>query len=156
MALQFSVNFNVDKFQKGLDEVGTDLQNAMRTAINMAASMIQEQTREDIMKAGKFGETYLAGLTVRVEGNSIKTRLDAPGASVFQNGGTIKGRPLLWLPISGTDAVGTRARDYPGKLFSVNREAGGPPLLFSVSDHAPKYFGVPSVHIPKKFHLSEI
>jgi hypothetical protein len=156
MALEFSIKLNTKEFQAGLDEFGSDLQSAFNTAKNMAASMILDQSRTDIASAGRFGSSYLKGLTVKVEGNSIKTQLTSPGASVFQTGGTIHGKPLLWLPISGTDAVGTRAHDYPHKLFSVNRKAGGPPLLFSVADHAPKYFGVPSVHIPKKFHLSEI
>ena len=45
---------------------------------------------------------------------------------------------------------------FRSKLFSVNRKVGGPPLLFSMRDRSPKYFGIPSVEIPKKFHISEI
>lgn len=156
MPLEFSVKTNKQEFQGGLDEFGADLRSAFKTAQNMAASMMLEQTSKDISSAGKFGASYLKGLKVTVDGDTIRTTIDSPGANVFENGGTIHGNPLLWLPLSGTDAVGTPAGQYSHKLFSVNRKAGGPPLLFSIDDHAPKYFGVPYVTIPKKFHIAEI
>jgi len=143
------------KFQQNLAGLGDRIETALATAMNMAASMIREQTEADITSAGKFSSEGLS-VTVDDNGKTITTTLDMPGAALFESGGTIRGNPLLWLPISGTDAEGIQASDYGDKLFSVNRKAGGPPLLFSVRDHAPKYFGTPSVEMPKKFHLEEI
>jgi hypothetical protein len=54
------------------------------------------------------------------------------------------------------DAQGVRARDYPGKLFRVDRDGGKAPLLLGGSPATPKYFGKASVRIPKKFHLRDI
>jgi hypothetical protein len=74
---------------------------------------------------------------------------------VFEFGAVIKGRPLLWIPLSfAKDAIGKRARDYPGPLFRVDRKGKAPLLL--TTGGVPKYFGKESVKIPKKFHLRSI
>jgi hypothetical protein len=89
----------------------------------------------------------------------------------------------LWIPLSFAGVPeGMWARDYPGKLFRVERSARLPPLpaktakaigpvralsaqfstadkaplLFSATDRKPKYFGKPYVNIPQKFHLRSI
>ena len=142
-----------EKFAQNWSELGEHFDTAFSTALNMAASMIKEQSAADIESAGQFSSE---GLEVTVDDKTITTTLDMPGASLFESGGTIVGNPLLWLPISGTDAEGIRASNYGDKLFSVNRKAGGPPLLFSIRDKSPKYFGIASVNVPKKFHLGEI
>jgi hypothetical protein len=154
--VEFSITVDTDAFKKSLDEVSAKYEIAFKTALNMVASMIKERSDTDIQNAGKFSEAYTAGLKVTVDGNRVITMLDMPGANVFETGGTIQGNPLLWIPLSGTDAEGVRARDYGIGLFSVNRKSGGVPLLFSVQDRKPKYFGISSVNIPKKFHLQEI
>jgi hypothetical protein len=154
--VELSFKLNADGFKSSLEATAEEYEKAFATARNMIAGMLLEQVKTDIQSAGKFGSDYLSGLSVTVDDDTIKLTLDAPGANVFEEGGTIHGNPLLWLPISGTDAEGIQASSYADKLFSVNRKTGGVPLLFSVRDHAPKYFGVPSVNIPKKFHIREI
>jgi hypothetical protein len=41
-----------------------------------------------------------------------------------------------------------------GGLFSVQRQ-GKAPLLFSKQDQKPKFFGIESIHLRKRFHLKE-
>lgn len=154
--VELSFRINTEEFKKGLNETAEKYSAALKTAENMIASMLKQQISADIAGAGNFGSQYLNSLSVTVSDHTITTKIDAPGADIFESGGTIHGKPLLWLPISGTDAVGIEPKDYGDKLFSVNRHAGGPPLLFAIKDRAPKYFGVPSVNIPKKFHIAEI
>lgn len=154
--MELSIHINTDKFKRDLETAGEKHGNALKVAANMVASMLRQKVSADIAGAGNFGSEYLKGLSVTVEETTIKLKLEAPGADIFEKGGTIHGRPLLWLPLSGTDAVGIKASEYGDQLFSVNRLEGGVPLLFSIKDHAPKYFGVPSVKIPKKFHIAEI
>ncbi len=154
--MQISFTVKTDAFKTGIDNTRDRFDQAFATSLNMVASMMKEAVTNDIAGAGKFGSDYTDQLSVTVEGTKITTRIDAPGAALFERGGVIHGKPLLWLPISGTDAEGIQASNYGDKLFSVNRKAGGVPLLFSVKDHAPKYFGVPSVTISKKFHIAEI
>jgi hypothetical protein len=154
--MEFSITVDSEAFKKSLVDVSAKYETAFDTALNMIASMIKIRGDADIQGAGNFSEAYTAGLKVTVDGNRIITMLDEPGAGLFETGGTIQGNPLLWIPISGTDAAGIQAKNYGGGLFSVNRKAGGVPLLFSRRDRAPKYFGIASVNIPKKFHLEEI
>lgn len=156
MTLELSIEVDSDTFESSVREHADNFKSAFATAKNMIASMIRTRSAADISAAGHFGEDYTGALKVEVDGDTITTTLDAPGASIFETGGTIQGHPLLWIGISGTDAEGTRASAYGDGLFSVNRIAGGVPLLFSVTDHEPKFFGVSSVFIPKKFHLEEI
>ena len=156
MTLEISIEVESEEFKKGIENLSDRFEGAFDTAKNMIASMIKTQSTADIQSAGDFGTDYTGALTVEVDGDTITTTLDAPGASIFETGGTIHGNPLLWIGISGTDAEGTRASNYSDGLFSVNRKAGGVPLLFSMADRAPKFFGIPSVFIPKKFHLEEI
>lgn len=153
--MEFVLTIDAEAFKASLDTTGQKVDAAVKVAANMIASMMRDAVAADIQSAGKFGSTYLESLRVTAEDNVITTKLDAPGADLFEDGGTISGNPLLWLPISGTDAEGVQASNYGDKLFSVNRKDGGVPLLFSIKDRAPKYFGVPSVQIPKKFHIAE-
>jgi hypothetical protein len=154
--MEMSVTINSDAFLKSVDRVRDRYDQALGVSKNMIASMLRTEIAAAIQNAGGFGSKFLAGLSVTVDGDTITTKIDAPGAGLFETGGVIHGHPLLWLPLSGTDAVGTPASSYGDQLFSVNRKTGGVPLLFSIQDHAPKYFGVPSVNISKKFHIAEI
>lgn len=137
------------------------LNRTITAAMNMAASMILEAGRADIAAAGNFGESWTQGLKMEIEGSAPNMRMylthDKPGAAIFETGGTIRGGPLLWVPLSGTDAAGVRASAFGGGgLFSAKYpRLSGRPLLFSVADKKPRYFGIESVTIPKKFHLTE-
>lgn len=148
------------KFKQNLAGLHDRFQDALTAAVNMAASMIKAQGDADIASAGKFGARWTGGLHVDPDttiGNMrISMTHDVPYAGIFETGGEIRGAPLLWIPISGTDAQGTPASEYSGGLFSVNRKSGGRPLLFSIADKQPKYFGIESVTIPKLFHLGQI
>ena len=133
---------------------------AIDTAMNMARGMLEQTARADIGSAGNFGQRWTDGLKVTVEGSTPNMKLsmthDIPYASIFETGGTIHGNPFLWLPISGTDAENTRPANYSGGIFSARYpRTSGPPLLFAISDKLPRYFGVPSVTIPRKFRLRE-
>ena len=68
---------------------------------------------------------------------------------------TIFGKPLLWIPLSFSIAgqLKVRAKDYPGRLFRVDRSGKAPLLL---DENGPQYFGKASVRIPKKWRLRQI
>lgn len=153
---------NLPELWKGkLAGLADRLNKAIDTAMNMAASMMLQKGKTDIQSAGRFGQRWTDGLHVNVEGSAPNMRIymthDIPYASIFETGGVIAGSPLLWIPLSGSDAVGTRASAFGGGLFSARypRKDGGAPLLFSMADKQPRYFGVEEVTIPKKFQLTE-
>src|SRR5215471_15665364 len=70
----------------------------------LASGLIEEHGRDDIRQAGKFGTRWTDGLTARVTETkqtvSITVREAVPYWRVFQYGATIRGKPLLWIPLS--------------------------------------------------------
>lgn len=135
--------------------------DAARGAADDAVEYIVPRARQDIKSAGKFGSRWTQGFVGKVTegGGSIRVSFSeaVPYWRVFEFGAVIRGKPLLWIPLSfAKDAQGVRARDYPGKLFRVDRKSGGAPLLLGGNPATPKYFGKTSVKIPKKFHLRAI
>jgi len=134
------------------------VREAMTVAGTETATEIQDRSRADIASAGRFGPAWTDSLNSTVEENddgvAVVTTMEGPKWRLFEEGGVQQGQPLLWLPLSFSDAKGIRARDYPGELVRVDR-AGKSPLLVAPGD-GPKYVGLASVTIPKKFHLTEI
>lgn len=148
------------RWRAQMNRVSDRLGQVVTAAMNMAASMILAEGRKDIAGAGRFGRRWTEGLKVETEGAGPNMRLsmthDIPFAGIFETGGKISGSPMLWIPLSGTDAAGVRASAFGGGLFSAKYpRQSGRPLLFSVSDKKPRYFGIESVTIPKKFQLTD-
>jgi len=135
----------------------------IRDAAQDAAELINRTAQQDLKSSGNFG-AWMEGFktTVTEGGNNIRIASvmgDPTPAwwTVHQEGRTIQGKPLMWIPLSFADVPkGMWARDYPGGLFRVDRLAGGAPLLLSIADKQPKYSGHESVTIPKRLHLYEI
>jgi hypothetical protein len=148
------------KFKRNRVRDGELVLSAVRQAAQAAQTELLTKGRADIARAGRFGSRWTEGLTAPITegGGRIVLNLShsVPYFMVFQRGKVIRGKPLLWIPLSFAGiAPGLRARDFPGGLFRVNR-AGKAPLLLAFSDKKPKYFGKASVTIPKKFHVLEI
>jgi hypothetical protein len=162
---QLRIKFSGDqlgpKLRKNLARDGDIVLAAMRAAAQDAQKEFLDRGRADIASAGNFGKRWTEGLTAPItEGGGrivLSVKHAVPYFMVFQRGKVIRGKPLLWIPLSfAKDAQGVLARDYPGGLFRVNR-AGKAPLLLTYSKPAtPKYFGKEQVTIPKKFHILEI
>ena len=133
---------------------------ARRQTAKDVVDYVVPRVRADIKKGIKAGPRWTEGFQGKItEGGGfirISFTQKVPFWRIFQFGGTIHGKPMLWIPLSfAKDAQGRRARDYPGKLIRVNRKGGKAPLLLAQGGE-PKYFGKESVKIPKKFHTIEI
>jgi hypothetical protein len=140
------------------------INDAARGAAKDVVEYVEPKARADIRGAGQFGQRWSSGFVGKVTegGGNIRVSFSMPSEPpmrhwrVFEFGAVIRGKPLLWIPLSfAKDAQGIRARDYPGKLFRVDRKAGAP-LLLGGNPATPKYFGKTQVTIPKKFHLRDI
>lgn len=148
------------KFVNRTKRYGEKQIRAAQYAAREAAGDIIMEGRADMRRAGNFGsERWQQGLQAKISYQSrsdIRIRITHAVFywTVFEFGAVIRGKPLLWIPLDfAKDAQGVRARDYPGRLFRVDREGKAPLLL---SDDGPKYFGKEKVTIPKKFHLRQI
>jgi hypothetical protein len=162
IGIRFANNNAGTKLRIGMRRQAQKAQRAAGATAREAAFQIQEFGRADIAAAGNFGSArwqqgFKATTLLRGQDFTIEVSSVVPYFMIFERGGVIHGKPLLWIPLSfATDAKGVMARDFPGGLFRVDRKSGAAPLLFSVASGDPKYFGKESVTIPKKFHIRQI
>lgn len=149
------------QLRHGMEIAQKRIRNTIADTLREASEIILRRGRADIQAGIKATQRWTGGLHADVDLTSSRSTIsishDVPYWTIFQFGGVINGKPLLWIPLSfAGDAKGVMARDFPGGLFRVDRKNGGAPLLLSRADRRPKYFGKASVTIPKKFHILEI
>jgi hypothetical protein len=155
--LIFSV---AEKIDADLKEFQFKINDARYGAVKDAARLAVEQGRQNIEQAG-FSERWQSGLNFRLVGKRNPTALifhKIGFAIAFERGMTIRGDPLLWLPIEQNLPAGIRSpREYGHKLVSVNI-AGRPPMLFDADNRllGPLFFGTPKVRIRKQWDLYRI
>jgi Family of unknown function (DUF6441) len=165
MAPKFKVTVDTPAWLKMIREKQRPVATAAVAALQEAAAGAVQEGRQNIAGAGRFRGKWLTGLRYHTfdaeEGGqpSLKARaliFHSFGiAGIFEHGGTIEGKPLLWIP---TDP-GARPASRSGKKL-VSATVRGQPMLFDANDRdrhrKPLYIGVPSVRIPKKFRIIEI
>ena len=159
--MQVSV-VSTSEYGARMNELASAMRLAMLRAANETAKATQDRGRADIASAGNFGPAWTEGFKSEVSQDNgtvtVSTTMSGKRAGawrVFQEGRTMQGRPLLWIPLSWTDAPKSWRR-FPGQLVQVEREGGKAPLLVTQDEGVPMYHGQTSVTIPKKFHLIEI
>jgi hypothetical protein len=147
------------KFNAGVKRFAEKATFAMQQAAKTAAAEIEVQGRENIRAGGNFSSArWQDGFQAKVSYQSkndltIRVTHSVPYWVVFEEGRTINGRPLLWIPLSFGQSKGVRAKDFPGKLFRVDRQGKNPLLM---NEQGAQYVGVSSVRIPRKWHLRDI
>lgn len=166
---------------------------AVMTAFRETGKSIASVGRADI-RAGGFTTRWQRGLTARVlplraprqlaaADVRIKVRHKLPFIAVFENGATIRGKPFLWLPLSGVPQKLGGKRMTPrlfsaqiGKLAYVKRPGKAPLLVGPAKgvrggrvghaalrrgaahggQNVPIFVGVKLVHLHKRIHTTEI
>jgi hypothetical protein len=123
------------------------------TATEVAKSL-RTSGRAHIKTAGRFGAWAFSVRTKRDGDSRVVTAKASLVVEALETGRTLRGRPLLWIPIGSNKDVPPIGK-YPGKLARVERK-GRVPLLVPIGGGAPKYFGLPKVVMPKKLHLRAI
>jgi hypothetical protein len=136
-----------------------DANKRMVAALNKTAAQVTTELRArgraDLKTAGKFG-AWAFKVTNQRKGTdrNITTKASFVAESL-ELGRIIKGRPLLWIPLSTQrDATKVLMRNYPGKLIRVERPGKDP--LMVLSGGPVKYFGKTQIVMPKKLHLRQI
>lgn len=121
---------------------GAAVQSAVRGAAEDAADEIKARGAADIAGAGRFGGRWTQGLTADVSetggGVQINVAHSVPYFGIFEHGGVIKGKPLLFIPTA-----------------SFANQGGGK-IRFRKDGKMPPVISVKQVTIPKKFHVHEI
>ena len=154
------------KFQKNIADAGVRVRMALRGAAKDAADEILARGADDIAAGGNFGERWQEALNVDIaetqQSINITAKMDGgPPVSywkVFEYGATIAAKNpsgYLWLPFMKSDGTDVWPSAYAGDLFRATSKAGTP-LLGDKDSKEWKYFGIPSVTIPQKFHLRDV
>jgi hypothetical protein len=146
------------RLDETIEKMKQRVQSAATASTEQFADTVLREGRSDIASAGRFTGAWISGFTYDISGGEKSTRIvfhhSNPLWRVFQSGATIKGKPLLWIPV---EPGGPRARDFGGRLFQVKRpKKRDVPLLMSAEDRQVKYIGVKKVIIRRKFHLLKI
>lgn len=146
----------VEALKKKLLAVGDQIKVAVRETGKDIADELDKRGRFEIASGlGSVRAVNKWNVSIKESGFIVTIRGALSGFwSIFQTGGTIQGKPILWIPLPGTDAVGVRPKNYPGGLFRVVRS--GKPLLGSIRDKQIKYVGVSSVTMPRRLNLGSI
>lgn len=117
---------------------------AATEAMKEVAADAKQRGRQSIAAAsGRFGKSWQNALRDRVFPTPPKYSVGPTGyiwlkstyAGIFEYGGTVTGKPILWLPLKSSPTTLGRKKLTPelfrqqvGPLYSVNR-VGKPPLL---------------------------
>lgn len=125
------------ELEKAINDIQRPIAEAATAAVRDAAEQGKTEGRANIAAAG-FSKKWQSALRAdlypkgRVSMRpAALLRHKIPYATVFEDGATITGKPLLWLPLP-TVPVGVTAKNYRKKvgepLFTIRRP-GKPPLL---------------------------
>lgn len=174
MTAAFATDYQPGAFLAAMDERQRAIATAATLAMRDLAKLVQKDGRADIGAAG-FPKRWQDGLKVKVfpeTGISLDPVVAVthriPFAGVFEEGATIFGKPLLWLPLPtvprGPQGHALTPRQYAarvGPLVSLRRGRGARPLLAAKPKQrggkaVPLYVGLDRVTIPKKFDITGV
>jgi hypothetical protein len=150
-------------FAADLGEAAKSVDKAVTAALKQCAETALSLGRANIAGAGNFGPKWQQALKANVGKTSIFVHQDIPYSSIFEEGGTISGRPLLWLPLPSTpQTIGgqrTTAKLWAARVgkLTMLKGPGGKPILAGKAPGSerlvPLFVGVDAVTIPKKFDI---
>jgi hypothetical protein len=153
-----NVDFSPEDFKKFSEDARKTIADAATGTVTEVANRMVRAGRQNIASAG-FGSKWQNALRASIyprSGTSINAaavvRHKIPYAEVFELGATIRGKPLLWVPINGNKQ---RISQFRGAhLFSINRP-GKPPLLAIKrgKETIPMFVGIDQVTLRKRLDL---
>lgn len=172
MALTITYRINDGEFSRAITGIENPIASAATAAMRQAAEIIKRDARVS-MASGGMSKRFQDAFRVDVypsSGDSISPAAHAYHkiryAGIFEEGATIKGSPLLWLPITGAlPTQGGRPvrinqyRRSRGRLVSLRRRRGPPLLGAPVGSDGrivPVFVGVPAVTVGKKFDVTAV
>jgi hypothetical protein len=144
------------KFRRSTFRQGERVRESIRLAAQDASDEMVEKGNQNIAGAGNFGSRWQTlQAPVTEGGGNIRISLThpIPYFMVHQKGATIRGKPLLWIPLPGAPVF---PRGRGNTFFARSRK--GNLLLFGKrgKEIIPLRVAKKSVKIPKRFRVIEI
>lgn len=142
MSFKITIDSVADSLKDLILAMDQPVRAACSAAIKVAGTRTLYYGQQDINRAG-LGAKLTSAWHVKFFPQGGKLSIDAaawayhkiPFVSIFESGGTIHGKPFLWIPLRNAPSLVSRGRATPKrlaakgiKLFSIER-AGKPPLL---------------------------
>src|SRR6185369_16731200 len=139
---RFRIAYKAGEAEQAIKAIQEPIASAASQAMAEAASIAKAEGRANIRAAG-FSQRWANALRSQVFPKPPQVSMGAAAivfnkigySQIFEEGGTISGKPLLWLPLKSTPKKVGGRRMTPaqyvrqvGPLFSIER-AGKPPLL---------------------------
>jgi hypothetical protein len=164
---KFKVTVDQPAWLRMIREKQRPVATAAVAALRETAANAVQEGRQQIAVSGRFTRGWVSGLQYRTKDATVagEPSLQAQAtifhtiglAGVFEEGISITGNPLLWIPMR------RELRNVPprrAKIKLTSATVRGRPMLFDASDkdrhRTPLYIGVPAIRIPKKWHIIEI
>jgi len=147
------------EYRKVMDGETKKIARAATLAVTEAAALIKAEGRSSVASlSGKLANSVFAKVFPG-RGDSLTPAamvgMKVKYASVFEEGATVSGKPLLWIPLSSAPAGRGGARMGPGQfvknvgvLYTIKRP-GKPPLLAAVV-RSPSATSAPSLAALKR------
>ena len=149
MSLKLTFSATIGQFDEAFKAMVQPVANAAQGAIRDVANMVKAEGRANIAAAGfskRWQNAYRQDVFPR-RGASINAAVwiyhKIPYAIAFEQGATIRGRPKLWVPLTGTPKKIGRNRMTPQRLAST---AGN--ILFPIQ-RGRRTFLAARVRVPK-------
>lgn len=168
MALSIRFQSKSGEFSQSVTSIQEPIAAAATGAMRDAAEIIKRDVRSEMKSGGmstRFTNAFRADAYPK-GGQSINAAAHAyskiPFAGVFEEGASISGKPLLWLPIEANLPRGTTIRSFRqggGRLVTIRRKSGPPLLGAPIGDNGrlvPVFVGVPRVDVEKKFSVARV
>jgi hypothetical protein len=178
LKLKFSANNPGRQFAASIEGAQMPIARAAKLAMTAAGKQAQAEGRRSIASAG-FSRKWQKSLHFKVY--PTRKASMSPAAlvyspikysGIFEHGGTIAGKPLLWLPLKSVPRpggnpipVGKYTKITGQKLVTIKGRGGLPLLGAQVIDRVqgnrihkrtvPLYFGKKTTQMPRKFHIRE-
>lgn len=141
MALRLIFAASRGQFKRAMEEIYEPIAEAGTLAMVDAATIIKADGRSDIASAGfgkRWQNTFRADVFPKRGFSANAAALiyhKIPYADIFETGGMIRGKPIMWIPLRDTPKKLGRNRmtadvfrQQIGPLSYIKRP-GGPPLL---------------------------
>lgn len=145
MAARLRYSYDKGAFAKGMASMADPMAAAGTGAMKELADIVKREGRQNMASAGfskKFQNTF-RGQIYPTKGNSIDAAAvlysKVRYSNIFETGGDIGGKPLLWLPLPTAPKRIGRQKMTPalyvrqiGPLFTINRPGKAPLLAANI------------------------
>jgi hypothetical protein len=151
-----------EQLRRNLDEFQARQKQALAETAREVASELRREIFHDIQAGGDFGNPWKHAVKVSTRSGgdeaTITVRYSSSplgqAAELFEEGGTVQGHPLLWIPLNDRQSLRQAIIRAGGAVYVQSR--AGKHLLIGRDTHRPIAIGVEQITQHKRFHIHAV